>query len=171
MRNKLPLLLLMLVNLCRAASPASEDDYVLPTWKEEQSTFPAAPQLDDLVPFYPGPSTDNRFFVDSRTLAVGKDGVIRYVLVVVSPQGAKSVTFEGMRCETRERRIYAVGRADGSWAAARRSEWLRISDVAGNRHHAALFLEYFCPDGVTVSDVARAREELQKNARFSPGSR
>lgn len=110
--------------------------------------------------FYASAATDNRFFVDASTLSVSADGVVRYVLVVVSPQGVRNVTFEGMRCETRERRIYASGRSDGSWSKARKNEWSRIEDAAANRHHAALFLEYFCPFGIVVKDAAEARNAL-----------
>jgi hypothetical protein len=85
---------------------------------------------------------------------------VRYVLLVLTPQGARNVTYEGMRCETRERRIYASGRQDGSWSKARNNEWVRIQDVYANRQHAALFLEYFCPIGNIVQDAAEARNAL-----------
>lgn len=160
------MVLLMAAGWCRAAAPGGDDDYVVSRWQEEEYALPAAPQSDDLLPFYVSPTAEHRFFVDSRSLAVGKDGVVRYVLVVLAAQGGRNVTFEGMRCETRERRIYAVGRADGSWSSARRSEWVRISDVAGNRHHAALFLDYFCPNGVIVNGAAEARDELRRSGRF-----
>ena len=88
------------------------------------------------------------------------DGVVRYVMVVLSPQGGRNVTYEGMRCESRERRGYASGRLDGSWSKARKNEWVRIQDAAANRQHAALFLEYFCPFGIIVRDADVARKAL-----------
>ena len=72
------------------------------------------------------------------------------------------MTFEGMRCQTRERRIYASGRPDGSWSKARKNEWVRIQEQYANRHYATLFLDYFCPIGSIVQDAAEARNALKQ---------
>lgn len=154
---------LLLLVLALPVSPAfadAEEDYESRGWKELEVQFPDAPKQESLLPFYVSAATDNKFFVDGATLSVGSDGVVRYVLLVLSPQGGRNVTFEGMRCETRERRIYASGRSDGTWSKARKNEWVRIVDVPPNRHHAALFLEYFCPFGIPVQDAAVARKAL-----------
>ncbi|MCL2345947.1 MAG: CNP1-like family protein, partial [Desulfobulbus sp.] len=79
--------------------------------------------------------------------------------------GARNVTYEGMRCQTREWRVYASGRADGSWSKARRAEWLPIRDEAVNRYHAALFLDYFCVGGNIVDDADTARKALRRAGR------
>lgn len=139
-----------------------EEDYESKQWQEIEIQLPAAPKQETLLPFYVSAATENRFFIDGATLTVGSDGVVRYVLLVLTPQGARNVTYEGMRCETRERRIYASGRLDGSWSKARKNEWVRIQDAYANRQHAALFLEYFCPIGNIVQDAAEARNALIK---------
>lgn len=139
-----------------------EEDYESKQWQEIEVQLPAAPKQETLLPFYVSAATENRFFIDGATLSVGSDGVVRYVLLVLTPQGARNVTYEGMRCETRERRIYASGRQDGSWSKARKNEWVRIQDAYANRQHAALFLEYFCPIGNIVQDAAEARNALIK---------
>lgn len=139
-----------------------EEDYESKQWQEIEIQLPAAPKQETLLPFYVSAATENRFFIDGATLSVGSDGVVRYVLLVLTPQGTRNVTYEGMRCETRERRIYASGRLDGSWSKARKNEWVRIQDAYANRQHAALFLEYFCPIGNIVQDAAEARNALIK---------
>lgn len=139
-----------------------DEDYESKQWQEIEVQLPAAPKQETLLPFYVSAATDNRFFVDGATLSVGSDGVVRYVLLVLTPQGVRNVTFEGMRCQTRERRIYASGRLDGSWSKARKNEWVRIQDAYANRHHAALFLEYFCPVGNIVQNATEARDALIK---------
>jgi hypothetical protein len=153
---------LLLVTLLASAAVFAdfEEDYESKQWQEVEVQLPAAPRQESLLPFYVSAATENRFFVDGATLSVGNDGVVRYVLFVLTPQGARNVTYEGMRCETRERRIYASGRQDGSWSKARKNEWVRIQDVYANRQHAALFLEYFCPIGNIVQDAAEARNAL-----------
>ena len=130
-------------------------------WQEIEIQFPSGISEESLQPFYVSAATDNRFFIDLATLSVGSDGVVRYVLLVVTSEGARNVTFEGLRCASQERRIYATGRRDGSWSKSRNSSWVRIQNVYGNRHHAALFLDYFCPAGVIVRDAAEASDALR----------
>jgi hypothetical protein len=139
-----------------------DEDYESKQWQEIEVVLPASPKESNLQPFYVSAATSNRFFIDVSTLSVGADGVVRYVLLVLSPEGGRNVTFEGMRCESRERRIYASGRLDGSWSKSRKNEWVRIQDVYANRHHAALFLDYFCPFGNVVRDAAEARNALKR---------
>lgn len=168
MSHKLLIGALLAACLFKAAIAEPEEDYVRQGWQEGEFVFPAQPKSEALLPFYVSATTENRFFVDSQSLTVGADGVVRYVLVVLAAQGARNVTFEGMRCETRERRVYAVGRSDGSWSAARRNDWVRVSEAAANRQHAALFQEYFCPGGVVVGSAAEARNALLRNGRVDP---
>lgn len=160
--RSLVLSLAALLATCSLAWADFEDDYETKQWQEIEVALPAAPKEDNLVPFYVSAATSNRFFIDASTLSLGGDGVVRYVLLVLSPEGGRNVTFEGMRCESRERRIYASGRMDGSWSKARKNEWVRIQDAYANRHHAALFIDYFCPFGNIVRDAAEARNALMQ---------
>jgi len=155
---------LLLAGLLVSASVSAdfEEDYESKQWQEIEVSLPTAPRQETLLPFYVSAATENQFFIDGATLSVGRDGVVRYVLLVLTPLGARNVTYEGMRCETRERRIYASGRQDGSWSKARKNEWVRIQDAYANRQHAALFLEYFCPVGNIVQNAAEARDALIK---------
>jgi hypothetical protein len=141
------------------AADSDEDDEVRP-WQEVAVQLPAAPLQENLLPFYVSAATNNEFYVDGASLSVGADGVVRYVLVVQTQGGARNVTYEGLRCETKERRLYASGRPDGTWARSRNDEWRRIQNMATNRHHAALIFDYFCPSGAIVRDVAEARDAL-----------
>lgn len=155
---------LLLATFAATSSSALADfdeDYESKQWQEIEVVLPPPPKESDLQPFYVSAATSNQFFIDMSSLSVGADGVVRYVLLVLSPEGGRNVTFEGMRCESRERRIYAAGRKDGSWSKARKNEWVRIQDAYANRHHAALFLDYFCPFGNIVRDAAEARNALK----------
>lgn len=152
--------LLQGVVLCFPAWAEDEGDEGPKQWQEVDVEFPPVPVSGNLLPLYVSAATANKFYIDGVTLSVGVDGVIRYVMVVETPGGGRNVTFEGMRCEARARRIYASGRVDGSWSKARKSEWERIQDAYANRQHAALFLEYFCPFGNPVRSAAEARDAL-----------
>ena len=113
-------------------------------WKEIEARIPSYPRTGDLVPFEAGAASPHRFYVDARSLSVGEDGVVRYTLVIQAAGGATNVTFEGIRCELRQQKYYAVGRADGSWVRARNPQWRRIESQDVNRHHSVLYADAFC---------------------------
>lgn len=127
-----------------------------PEWKEGEYAMPAPPREAALKPFFVSSTSPNSFMVDTDSLSVGKDGIIRYVLVIRTPGGAENVTFEGIRCTTFERRIYASSHKGGAWAPMKRSEWEPIIDNTYNRPRAALANDYFC-DGPAP---ARDRDEV-----------
>lgn len=148
-----------------AADDGIEDGDEVRKWQEAAVEFPAFPRQEDLLAFYVSAATDNRFFVDGSTLSIGGDGVVRYVLVVEAAGGARNVTFEGLRCQTKERRLYASGRVDGTWSRSRNDEWKRLQSLAANRHHAALYFDYFCPEGSLVGSVDEARDALRRGGK------
>jgi hypothetical protein len=131
-------------------------------WKEMQAQLPSTPNKEKLLPFYVSSATDNRFFIDSASVSVGEDGVVRYALLVKSAQGALNLTFEGMRCATHERKIYAFGRADGTWSKARHAKWEHIRYQERNRHHHVLYDDFFCPDGAAIRKPEQALDALRR---------
>ncbi|MDP2810834.1 MAG: CNP1-like family protein [Rhodocyclaceae bacterium] len=157
-----------LAGSCLAAAVAHADvgfrNYEDPDavkWVEGEVILPAFPEEGRLAEFYVSAVATNRFFIDTAGLSVGKDGVVRYVLVVKTAGGATNVTFEGIRCGAREYRLYAAGRADRTWARSRTDEWRPIENKPVNRHHAALDRELFCPLGVAIFDVKEGLEALR----------
>jgi len=126
-------------------------------WTEIEAQLPAFPDPESLIPITVGAVRDTRYLVDGRSLSVGADGVLRYTLVVVSPGGARNISHEGMRCDTRERRFYAFGRSDKSWAKARNNQWARIQGTSNNPY-VELYTNYFCVIGAaaTTENVRRA---------------
>lgn len=135
-------------------------------WEEQKWSLPEYPAMESLVGFDAGPTSAFRFFVDPASVSLGQDGVVRYTLVARSSSGALNVSYEGLRCATRERRLYAFGRDDKTWAPARSSDWARISS---SPHHVALADDYFCPARGTVRSAEEAVAALKRAAR--PGAR
>jgi len=133
-----------------------------PDWKEAAVEMPAAPQDAGLRAFEIGTPSPNAFFVDENSVSVGEDGVVRYTLVVRTPGGAENVTFEGIRCATGERRIYASGRKDGTWVPMKNSDWQPISDNTYNRPRAALAYDHFCDGPAGPRDRKHALRLLQQ---------
>lgn len=154
--------LLVLLFGASAGAPAAgfDSDYEEKRWEEIEAQIPAFPSPENLVPFTVSAASDNKFMIDRKSIAVGVDGVVRYTLVVASPSGAQNISYEGLRCSSGERRLYAFGRSDKSWSKARSNQWVRIQESTLNRHHAALYFEYFCPNGMIVRDADEARTAL-----------
>lgn len=139
----------------------SQEDPDAPRWVEEAAPLPDFPQEANLREFYVSEMTSHRFYIDASTLRPGTDGVVRYVLVVRTRGGATNISFEGMRCESRELKVYASGRQDGSWAKSRKSEWRPIENKPVNRQHAALSRDLFCPNGLSIQTAAEGQEALR----------
>jgi hypothetical protein len=137
------------------------EDPDAPKWAEEEAPLPAFPQEANLREFYVGEMTSHKFYIDASTLNPGKDGVVRYVLVVHTRGGATNISFEGIHCVTRELKIYASGRRDGTWAKARKSDWRPIENKPVNRQHAALSRDLFCPNGTPIQTPAEGQEALR----------
>lgn len=125
---------------------------------EERPPMPPYPRLDELLPVDLGGNF--HYFVDPASISVAARAVVRYTLVARSPGGATNVTFEGLRCASRERRLYAFGRDGGTWASARNSGWDSARHSPGS-YYAALADYYFCPDQQPVADAAEAVRALQ----------
>ena len=119
-------------------------------WEEMAAELPPAPKTENLLPFYVGPTATQTFAIDSNSLSLGTDGVVRYTLVATSPSGAKNISYEGIRCASFEKKIYAIGREDGSWGRSRRDQWEPIVRSKTNRQHAALSADYFCSNLTVV---------------------
>lgn len=153
----------LLLSVTASAAPGlrDNDDPDAAKWEEEVLQLPTFPQEATLQEFYVSATTAHKYFIDTATLSVGKDGVVRYALVVRTSGGATNISYEGMRCQTREYRIYATGSHDGSWVPARRSEWRPVENKPTNRHHAALSREYFCPGGTAIHSADEGREALR----------
>ncbi|MFZ5576344.1 MAG: CNP1-like family protein [Pseudomonadota bacterium] len=134
-------------------------------WVEVAAQLPAYPKAENLVEFAVSSATRNRHAIDTASISVGEDKVVRYTVVIDAAGGARNVSFEGMRCETRERRLYAYGQADGTWSKARSAGWEPIKLRSLLSYHKPLFEEFFCPGGISVHSAAEAVRNL-KQARY-----
>lgn len=150
-RAVLPCVLLAGALLAGTAAPAaewlrfdSEFDEEKKPWSEIEARLPTYPKAENLIQFDAGSASSHRFFIDAPSLSVGEDGVVRYTLLVKAAGGATNISFEGIRCQTREQKLYAVGRSDGRWVRARDPSWRWIEYKDLNRHYGVLFAEFFC---------------------------
>lgn len=130
-------------------------------WKEIEAQLPPYPKTENLLAIDAGGATPHKFFIDAPSISVGEDGVVRYSLVVKTAGGATNVTFEGMRCDVRELKLYALGHANGSWSRARDPKWRRIEQQDVNRHHNLLYAEVLCPGRQPVKSARQAIDAIR----------
>jgi hypothetical protein len=117
-------------------------------WQEIQAQLPAAPKPENLIEVKLDASTRNKLLIDTVSLSSGDDGVVRYTAIIRSPSGAENVSFEGLRCETGERKLYAFGRTSGKdagqWSRNRYAKWEPIQARLAGGYHRELFFHYLC---------------------------
>ncbi|CAG2152808.1 CNP1-like family protein [Cupriavidus numazuensis] len=138
--------------------PEEESQWINPfepkTFKEEEAILPALPQDANLIPFSVNGTGNLTFEVDSKSVSVGNDKVVRFTVVISSSTGARNVNYEGLRCDAFERRIYATLPAGAKeWEVNRgesRDSWIRMQTSARNAYAATLASDFFC-EGRTVA--------------------
>jgi hypothetical protein len=131
------------------------------SWAELQTQLPAYPKSENLLKFDAGANTSNTYYVDGASVSVGDDGVVRYTLMVKTGGGATNVSFEGIRCESRELKVYAFGHPGSEWSRARDPRWRRIEFQEINNHHLTLHREYFCPSRKTIASLKQIMQTLK----------
>jgi len=163
------------VLLCCALGNASAEDRREHSSKEDDATLqelpwqlPAAPLAENLLPFYSSTTTGQSFAIDAKSLTADKDGIIRYTMVSTSAGGARNVSYEGIRCATMEKKLFAFGHADGTWANAREPQWDAIPTKGANLQHVNLANDYLCKNSLLPGKTAEILNDLRYH-RATPG--
>lgn len=151
-----------------SANPNFDDEYDAKPWTEVEVVLPPYPQEADLLSFRVGAVRDTQFMVDTKSVSIGSDGVVRYTLVVIGSGGARNVSYEGLRCATGERRFYAFGRLDKTWGKARTNQWTAIRGGTNN-HHVELYKSYVCDVGVPVFAPEDILRRMRSKAQIDFG--
>lgn len=164
MRAWLALALIVLPLAAGAQMRGNAEGSAGSNWSELQAPPPEFPKAENYLPLQVTATTTFNFFVDAKSISVGKDGVVRYGLIAKSAEGVLNVSFEGIRCSTREFRVYAYGRPDNTWSETRIGRWQPIPPDTRNAQRAVLYNEYFCTGG----DIIGSAEEGVRALRRGP---
>ena len=160
MKRALTLICILFLFAC--AKPAFKDEFESDKpWVEQLTQLPAYPDVKNLMAFDAGAATNNQYLVDTTSIKIGEDGVIRFSLVIKSSAGALNVSYEGIRCATSERKLYALGRDDKTWAQPRVSEWQILDFVRQFYAQRELSKNIFCPHQQIVSNPEEAIQALK----------
>lgn len=123
------------------AASAAAAEYVDPQAAWNESGIPATPPSFDmsrLIQVDAPHGSSLKYGIDPNTLSISDDGVVRYVVVASSAQGAVNALYEGIRCSTGEYRLYARHSPESGWSRAKGSEWQSVFDDMPSKHPLAI---------------------------------
>lgn len=136
-------------------------------WQESREVdFPPPPVQDNLVPLdAEAIGSGYEYFVDTASVSLGGDLVLRYVVVLESGTGSSAIYYEGMRCETRQVKTYGFVTRQGAFKPMASSRWtpFRSSGPYAYRHLLAEL--YMCDrEGWPISE----KQVLERLAQNNP---
>lgn len=140
------------------------DEKYVEKWQESAITLPPYPDDRDLLPVAMNSTDTLKIFIDSKSITRAPDLVARFALLVESPSGARSVFYDGYRCETRQYKTYAIGTTQRTWSPAANPQWLTIPRSEINAFRDVIYRRYVC-DG---QKSARSPEDLRRLLQDQP---
>lgn len=103
--------------------------------------------------------------VDPATLAIGSDGVVRYVATMTNLSGSVSAVYEGIRCTSDEVKTYARWSSSGQWTSTTDPVWKAINGNLPSKHAFAIARQGACENHLarsSVADIVRALKQISK---------
>lgn len=161
MKNWLLILCVLSITGCASKETFKDGFDNEKTWLELEAQLPDYPKRENFLEYDSGNNTSNKYYVDEKSIQVGDDGVIRFSLIVESSAGAMNVSFEGIRCQTRERKRYALGQNNGSWLESHVDEWQLMTNSSQFYALRELSTYYFCPIRNIVGNEQEAIRALK----------
>jgi hypothetical protein len=135
-------------------------------WREQASELPDYPVQNRLVEI--SVQTGNYpydVFIDTGSLEVGGDGVVRYVVVIRSRAGAENIAFEGIHCRERTFRRYAYG-INNAWQPVTGGDWQALKTGGMGHYRFVLYRDYVCDP----SNPGMKESEMIQRMRYSRGA-
>ncbi len=130
-------------------------------WQESQVAPPTNFSTEAITPFVLDAQSSMRLGIDPKTLTIDPDGVVRYVLVAKSSQGALNVLYEGIRCASAEVKVYARWDNASSWNTSGKAEWEPLAFRGATRRAMQMARGGVCEGKVPNGTPARILRALQ----------
>lgn len=142
----------------------AEDAYEAP-WKENREVdFPPPPVQDNLIPLdAEAIGSGYEYFVDTASVSLGGDQVLRYVVVLESGTGSSATYYEGMRCETRQVKTYGFVTRQGAFKPMASSRWRRLRSSGPYAYRHLLAELYMCDRAGWPISEKQVLERLAQN--------
>jgi hypothetical protein len=115
------------------------------SWEEKAVPLPATPDDSKLIPLKIYKMPHYKYYIDSASVNVSAgDNVARYTVVIEPPSGLRNVFYEGIRCDTREYKIYASTLWGQALSPLSSSPWYEIQENATGAYRYDLFTYFLC---------------------------
>jgi hypothetical protein len=133
---------------------------VNPDWHEVEAPPAPAFTVEGLIPLET-PRSTLRFGVAPASVALGADGIVRYVVVARGPSGAVNAMYEGIRCNTGEYKVYARHNPGSGWVIAKEPQWLPLQAAPMPRHALTIARTGACVGHGTAASAAKIVSDLR----------
>jgi hypothetical protein len=122
-----------------------------------EAAVPPAPTFskDGLLLIDMPPHVSLKVGIAPNTIAVGMDGVVRYVVVMTNASGSVNAAYEGIHCITDEVKTYARWSSSGTWSPVSDPQWKAVSDNMPSKHAHA-----FARQGGCINRLATSQAEI-----------
>ncbi|MDH5190936.1 MAG: CNP1-like family protein [Gammaproteobacteria bacterium] len=96
-------------------------------WKEDKHIpMPDFPDDENLLQVnIDAVKAPYKYYIDEKSLSIGEDDVVRYIIILESRTGVRNTFYEGIHCAVNEYKVYAVASGD-KLKPVRKSEWRSI---------------------------------------------
>ena len=116
-------------------------------WVESEVTTAPSFSSEHLLPVDMPRGLSITIGIDPQTIAIGPDGVVRYVVVMRNPSGTESAFYEGIRCDMHTVKTYARHGSSGDWIMTTNPVWRAFTDNLPSRHAIVFARQAACKDG------------------------
>ncbi len=130
-------------------------------WKELEASLPAFPDDRNLIPVRMPVTYTLKVYLDEKSISHAPDGIVRYTLVVETPSGVRNVFFDGLRCDTREYKTYAIGTLEKTFESIKKPKWERVPYYETNAFRFQLMRYYVCDPNLPTT-IQSARDLIHR---------
>ena len=158
--------LTMAICLLLAGSAWAQLADTAPDWKELEVPPPARFSVEHLVPIEMPRYVTVKIGLDPASLSIGKDGIVRYVVVAVSQSGNINAMYEGIWCLKGDVKTYARFGSDGKWNPVDDAQWLPLNGNQRSMHALAIARQGACDGRAATASSPEVMIRKLKSSRF-----
>ncbi|MBI5279436.1 MAG: hypothetical protein HY854_23590 [Burkholderiales bacterium] len=143
-----------------------------PDWKEAEVPPPPALRTSGLIEI-DSPRSELRFGVDPASISVGRDRIVRYVVVVRSAGGNVTGIYEGLHCKTAEAKVYARHNGGAGWVMQADADWKPLSGAPHSSYSMQIAQQGACLGRTPNGNPGQVARDLRApyDTKFSPQTR
>ncbi len=132
-------------------------DPAAPDWHESDAPPPPALRIEGLIGIEM-PGSQLRFGVDPKSIVIGANGVVNYVVVASSTSGAVNGIYEGVHCASGKVRVHARFTPGSGWTTVKDAPWRDLHEQGMSRHSLVIARNGACMGqgpGTSAEQIAR----------------